>query len=513
MKTTTKIIAVTTAAVLTLAGCSSGESVDLGDGTSDATSAPASSDTLVAAIGGEPDQLDPHITSAYFSFEVLENVYDTLVEPDDSLEMQPALAESWDISDDQLTWTFTLRQGVTFHDGSPLTADDVAYSYNRIINDALTTSWRFAAVESVTAVDNSTVEIKVSQPTPNLLALIGGYKGMAIVEQSNVESGDITTNPIGTGPYSVAEYVSGDHITLTANPDYWGGAPSVDTVEFRFISDGNTAMTALKNGEIDWTDSIPVQQVESLTGDDSINLTVAPSTDYWYLAMNENRAPWNDVRVRQAVAYAIDRDAILQATTYGTGVLNQLAIPEQSGWYTEYHKYSYDPAKAQQLFDDAGFTGATLDFLATSDYPETVTTGQILADELKPYGIDVQIRTLDFATWLDEEGSGNFDMFMLSWLGNLDPDDFYYAQHRTGGGFNFQGYSNPEVDALLDAGRTETDVAARKELYAQAATMIADDVSYLYLYNPAVIQAWSPNLTGVSARADGAIRFRDAVQG
>ena len=272
-------------------------------------------------------------------------------------------------------------------------------------------------------------------------------------------------------------------------------------------------MTALKNGEIDWTDSIPVQQVESLTGDDSINLTVAPSTDYWYLAMNENRAPWNDVRVRQAVAYAIDRDAILQATTYGTGVLNQLAIPEQSGWYTEYHKYSYDPAKAQQLFDDAGFTGATLDFLATSDYPETVTTGQILADELKPYGIDVQIRTLDFATWLDEEGSGNFDMFMLSWLGNLDPDDFYYAQHRTGGGFNFQGYSNPEVDALLDAGRTETDVAARKELYAQAATMIADDVSYLYLYNPAVIQAWSPNLTGVSARADGAIRFRDAVQG
>ncbi|MBC7299219.1 MAG: ABC transporter substrate-binding protein, partial [Demequina sp.] len=233
MKTTTKIIAVTTAAVLTLAGCSSGESVDLGDGTSDATSAPASSDTLVAAIGGEPDQLDPHITSAYFSFEVLENVYDTLVEPDDSLEMQPALAESWDISDDQLTWTFTLRQGVTFHDGSPLTADDVAYSYNRIINDALTTSWRFAAVESVTAVDNSTVEIKVSQPTPNLLALIGGYKGMAIVEQSNVESGDITTNPIGTGPYSVAEYVSGDHITLTANPDYWGGAPSVNTVEFR----------------------------------------------------------------------------------------------------------------------------------------------------------------------------------------------------------------------------------------------------------------------------------------
>ncbi len=506
MKRLTTLAAASVTVALALAACSSGEAVDLGA----SSSASAGDSTLVAAIAGEPDQLDPHITSAYFSFEVLENVYDTLVEPDENLEMQPALAESWDISEDQLTWTFHLREGVTFHDGSDFTADDVVYSYDRIIDEALTPSWRFAAITDVTAVDDYTVDISVSAPTPNLLALIGGYKGMAIVEESNVTSGDITTNPVGTGPFSLAEYVSGDHITLTANAAYWGGEPSVDSVEFRFISEGSTAITALQNGEIDWTDSVPVQQVSTLVDDDSIDLFVAPSTDYWYLTLNQDREPWNDVRVRQAIAYAIDRDAILQATTYGTGVLNQLAIPEQSGWYTEYDAYSYDPDKAQELFDEAGFTGATLDFLATSDYPETVTTAQILADALEPYGIDVEIRTLDFATWLEEEGAGNFDMFMLSWLGNLDPDDYYYAQHHSEGSFNFQGYSNAEVDALLEAGRTETDTEARKEIYAEAATMIADDVSYLYLYNPAVIQAWSLDLDGVTARSDGAVRFRDA---
>jgi peptide/nickel transport system substrate-binding protein len=140
-----------------------------------------------------------------------------------------------------------------------------------------------------------------------------------------------------------------------------------------------------------------------------------------------------------------------------------------------------------------------------------VTAAQIIADNLAPLGITVNIRTVDFATWLAEEGEGNFDAFMLSWLGNIDPDDFYYAQHHTGGGSNYQGYSNAEVDQLLDQARTETDTAARKDLYAQAATTIADEASYIYLYNPSVIQAWSPKLEGYTPRSDRAIRFRDVT--
>jgi peptide/nickel transport system substrate-binding protein len=494
-------ISLVTWVVIALTGCSTGERADLGD---------ESSGNLIAAIAGEPDQLDPQKTSAYFSFEVLENVFDTLVEPDENLEMRPALAESWDVSPDQLIWTFHLRKGVAFHDGSPFTADDVVYSYRRIIDQKLANADKFSAVSGVTAADRTTVRITLKQPTPNLLTNLGGFKGLAIVQRKNVESGQIATHPVGTGPFAFQSQKSGDSITLKANPGYWGGAPKVSGVTFRFISEPSTALSALQTGEIDWTDSIPTQRVAQLKDDDSITLATTPSNDYWYLALNEARAPWNDVRVRQAIAYAIDRDAIVQATSYGTAVANQLAIPKGNPWYTPYDAYRHDVERAKSLLREAGAAPKSLDMLVTNEYPETVTAAQIIADNLAPLGITVNIRTVDFATWLDEQNNGHFDMLMMGWLGNIDPDDFYYAQHHTDGSSNAQKFSNPEVDRLLDAGRIETNRNARSGDYAKAATIIADQVSYIYLYNPSVIQAWTTRLSGYEARRDGAVRFRTA---
>jgi peptide/nickel transport system substrate-binding protein len=487
---------------IALVGCSTGSRVDLGDD---------SSGNLVAAIAGEPDQLDPHKTSAYFSFEVLENVFDTLVAPDANLEMRPALAESWNVSPDQLAWTFHLRHGVTFHDGSPLRADDVVYSFRRIIDQKLANADKFSAVTGVTAPDQSTVRITLKQPTPNLLTNLGGFKGVAIVLRRNVESGQIATHPIGTGPFAFASQKSGDSIVLKANKAYWAGAPKVSGVTFRFISEPSTALSALQAGEIDWTDAIPPQRVAALKNDDSITLAATPSNDYWYLALNEARDPWKDVRVRQAIAYAIDRDAIVQATSYGTAVANQLAIPKGNPWYTPYGAYRHDVEKAKSLLAEADAKPKNLDMLVTTEYPETVTAAQIIADNLAPLGITVNIRTVDFATWLDEQNNGHFDMLMMGWLGNIDPDDFYYAQHHTDGSSNAQKFSNPEVDRLLDAGRVETDRNARADDYAKAATIIADQVSYLYLYNPSVIQAWTTRLSGYEARRDGAVRFSTAA--
>ncbi|MBO0678329.1 ABC transporter substrate-binding protein [Mycolicibacterium sp. S2-37] len=497
-----RAVAAVTALLVAVTGCSTGERVDLGD---------AASGNLIAAIAGEPDQLDPHKTSAYFSFEVLENIFDTLVEPDADLEMRPALAESWEVSPDQRQWTFHLRRGVSFHDGSPFTADDVVFSYRRIIDEQLTNVDKFSSVTDVTAVDPATVRITVSQPTPNLLTNLGGFKGMAIVSRANVESGQIATRPVGTGPFSFAGATSGDSITLRANPDYWGSPPRISGVTFRFISEPSTALSALQAGEVDWTDSIPPQRVSQLRGDESLRLAVTPSNDYWYLALNIAKAPWNDVRVRQAIAYGIDRDAIVQATSYGTAAKNQLAIPDGNPWYTPYDTYSYDVDRAKSLLAEAKAQPQTLDMLVTSEYPETVTAAQIIADNLAPLGITVDIRTVDFATWLDEQNSGNFDMLMMGWLGNIDPADFYYAQHHTEGPNNAQKFSDPEVDRLLDAGRTETDRDKRRDVYARAATLIADKVSYIYLYNPSILQAWTPALSGYEARRDGAIRFRGAV--
>jgi peptide/nickel transport system substrate-binding protein len=214
--------------------------------------------------------------------------------------------------------------------------------------------------------------------------------------------------------------------------------------------------------------------------------------------------------VRQAIAYAIDRSAVVQATSYGTAVGNQLAIPKGNPWYTPYDTYRHDIDKAKRLLRDAGAAPKSLDMLVTSEYPETVTAAQIIADNLAPLGITVNIRTVDFATWLDEQNNGHFDMLMMGWLGNIDPDDFYYAQHHTHGTSNAQKFSNGEVDRLLDAGRVETNRNARADDYAKAATIIADEVSYIYLYNPSVIQAWTTGLSGYQARRDGAVRFRTA---
>lgn len=495
----------------TLSACGGGREVDMDDEGGD--SAGGEGGTLIAAIGGEPDQLDPHVTSSYFSFQVLENVYDTLVEPDEDLAMQPALAESWETSDDGLTWTFTLREGVTFHDGSDFTADDVVYSFNRIIDEELSTSWRFSAVKSVKAVDDTTVEIKVNQPSPNLLANIGGFKGVAIVSEDNVKSGDIKTEPIGTGPFQVDSFTPGDSIDLSANPDYWGGAPALDGVTFQFIPEASTAMAALRSGEVHWTDSVPPQEVDSLGDDDTLEVGQVGSNDYWYLATNEARPPFDDERVRQAIAYAIDREAITESVMYGNATVNQLAIPESSSWYTEYAPYSTDPDKAEELLAEAGVEDLKMEIMVSSDYPETVTAAQVIADQLDEVGIDLEIRTLDFGTWLDEQGEGNWDMLMMGWLGNIDPDDFYYGQHHSKGTNNYQKYSNPEVDQLLDEGRVETDEEARKELYAEAAQIIADEASYIYLYNPDVLQVWSTDLSGYTVRGDRAIRFRDVSLG
>jgi peptide/nickel transport system substrate-binding protein len=400
---------------------------------------------------------------------------------------------------------------VTFQDGSPFTADDVVYSYRRIIDGKLANVDKFSAVTDVSAAGGDTVVIRVKQPTPNLLTNLGGFKGMAIVQRRNVESGQIATHPVGTGPFAFVSQKSGDSITLKANPDYWGGAPKVPGVTFRFISEPSTALSALQAGEIDWTDSVPPQRVAQLENDDSVKLAVTPSNDYWYLALNEAREPWKDVRVRQAIAYAIDRKSIVQATSYGTATANQLAIPKGNPWYTPYDTYSYDIDKAKSLLSQAGAAPAKLDMLVTSEYPETVTAAQVIADNLKPLGITVDIRTVDFATWLDQQNTGNFDMLMMGWLGNIDPDDFYYAQHHTDGSSNAQKFSDPDVDRLLDAGRVETNREARQADYAKAAKTIADRVSYIYLYNPAVIQAWTPGLSGYQARRDGAIRFRTAA--
>jgi peptide/nickel transport system substrate-binding protein len=496
------------AALVLATSCSSGQSVNTGGGGGGSGGSSGGSNTLVAAVSAQPDQFDPHVTTAYASFEVLENVYDTLVVPDPGdLTMKPSLATDWTTSPDGLQWRFTLRQGVTFHDGSAFDSADVVYSYNRIIQQKLANAYRFANVTSVAADGPQAVVITVKQPTPNLLALIGSFKGMAILPEGAAEKSDLKTTADGTGPFTL---VSSDasHTVLKAFDEYWGGRPKVDGIEFRYITEPTAALTALRNGEVQWTDNIPPQQIDQLRSDDSVHLETTPSVDYWYMTMNYKREPFGNPSVRKAIATAVDRQAVTTAARFGAARANETAIPKGSFYYTDYSPYTPDAGKAQQLLQQAGVqTPVKMGLMVTDQYPETVTAAQVIASELKPIGIDVDVQTVDFATWLDRESKGDFDAFMLGWLGNIDPADFYQAQHTTGGSSNYQGYSNPQVDQLLQQGATASDQNARKQAYDQAAKTIVDDVSYLYLYNPDVVQAWSPKLKGYQIRADKAINF------
>jgi peptide/nickel transport system substrate-binding protein len=510
-------------AVLALfaAACGEGDPVDVDDPTGDDTAdetvddgdddgadgdESATGGTLVAAIGGDPDQLDPHTTTSSFAFTVLENVYDTLVQPGDDLTPEPALAASWETSDDLLTWTFTLREGVTFHDGSPLTAGDVVASFERIAEEGAN-AFRLGAVDAFEAPDDLTVVMELNRPAPNLLDQIGAFKGMAIAPAAAIEAGTLGDEPIGTGPFSFVSFTPGDNVELAANPDYWGEGPFLDGVEFRVIPDESVKLTNLETGEVDWIDSVPPQQLDQLAEDDAIVLGRVAGNDYWYMALNNAREPFDDPNVRRAIGFALDIDTITEAAKFDAATPNETAIPETSFWYLDYAPYGQDVDEAQRLLDEAGVSELTIDLMVTNEFPETVTSAQVIASQLAEVGIDVEIRTEDFSTWLADQGEGEFDAFALGWLGNIDPDDFYYAQHHSTGGFNFQGFADDEVDELLDAARVETDQDTRKDLYDQAATRIVDLASYIYFYNPEILEAWSPEVTGYETRPDVATRF------
>lgn len=472
--------------------------------------------TLTVAITADPIGFDPHKTTAHSSFQVLENVFDTLVGVGADTLPEPDLAKSWDVSEDGLTWTFHLREGVTFHNGRPLTADDVKYSLDRIMDpdEAAAPAWRMAAVESIEAPDELTVLIHLHYPYPGLLTKVGGYKGMAIVARENVEDGTIVSNPIGSGPFAFVRFVPGDRVELARNEAYWmEDRPILDGIVYRVIPDETVRLTSLTTGEVDWIDGVPPARVDALRGRDDIVVGEAPGLDYWYLGVNLDHEALGDVRVRQAIAFAIDREELAEAALWDAAEANDGPIPPDSFWYTGYHPYlgkeSMD--KATELLEDAGWAGGfKADIMVSTQYPETIRVAEVMQAQLRPLGIELEIRVLEWGTWLAEQGEGNFDTYFSGWIGNLDADDFFYAQHRTGEGFNFTGYSNPELDELLDRGRMEADEDERYAIYADVQRIIIDEAPYIYVYVPTVVHAWQPYVQGYETRPDRKLRFLNA---
>ena len=469
--------------------------------------------TLVAAWAQEPVGFDPHITSAMSSYQILTNVIDNMVTLDEEQNIVPELAESWTVSDDGLTLTFTLREGVQFSNGTPLVAGHFKTVFDRLLDPETGSgnAWRMAAVESVEAPDDLTVVLNLSAPAPGLLGHLAVSKALGVFDPASVEDGTINTRPIGTGPFMISDFQPGTSILLEKNPNYWrDGLPYLDAVDVRIIGDETVRRTALVTGEIDWAFAVPAQAVEELRGRDDVVVDAVPAGAYYYIGVNVREGPLADQRVRQAIAYAINRENIVAAAEFGNAEVTQDPIPSNSAWAFNYAPYEQDLDRARELLAEAGYAdGFDMAIMPTTEIQATIRAAQVVQADLAAVGIRAEINTLEWAEWLQEQGEGNFDTFICSWNGLVDPDDFYYAQHHTGEVFNFTGYSNPSVDELLDEARVLPTIEERKPLYEQANQMIVDDAPYIYLYNPLQIHAYAPYVQGFSTRADQSVRFHE----
>ncbi|MEJ2665612.1 MAG: ABC transporter substrate-binding protein [Deinococcales bacterium] len=467
--------------------------------------------TLIAAWAQDPVGLDPQIASARSSLEVLENVVDKLVALDAQGKVIPSLATSWEVSSDGLTWTFHLRHDVKFSNGRPMTAKDVVYTYTRMLDPATGSGQKYllGSTQSVTAPDDYTVQFHLKTPNVALVAHLAAQASVGIIAKESVDNGTINTQPIGTGPFMIADYQPGTEVVLKKNPYYWQkGLPYLNEVDIKIISDESVRQTALISGDVDWAISVPAQSLSQLRNDPNIVVDKTSAGAYWYIGVNLKNQYLKNPKVREAINYAINRKDITDAMTFGTGVPTQDPIPSSSAWAFNYAPYSYDPAKAKQLLTEAGYPdGFRMQIMPTTQYAQSVRGAQVIQQELAQVGIKVTIKNLEWAQWLQQEGKGNYDTYVCSWNGLVDPYDFFYAQQRTGQVFNFTGYSNPQVDKLLDEGNVTQGFAQRKAIYQQVNKMVVDDAPYIYLYNPANIQAYQTYVKGYAARPDQNIDF------
>ncbi len=475
--------------------------------------------TLEVALEAEPPELDPNLSSAYVDRQVMASLYDKLVDLDENGKIVPMLAKSYDISDDDLTYTFELQRGVEFHDGTPFNAEAVKFNLERYQKEDSVRSTEIEPVESVEAVDEYTVRVTLSEPYTPFLAVLTDRAGIMASPKAIKESGGrISKNPVGTGPFEFVERVRGDHITVKKNPDYWReGLPKLDKIVYNGIDDENVQYQSLQSGELDLIDSIPFVNFRDLESSGDYRVSIVPGLGYGGFYLNTKQPPFDDKLLRQAVYRLVNREAIVKAVLRNVGgTPANSPFSKQSFAYGESDDYpERSVADVQKLLEEAGKPDGFSFTYKTDPSPTSQQLGQVIQDNLKPAGISVKLEQLEFGTLLEDSESGDFQALALGWSGRIDPDLNLYDFVTTDGDFNESGYSNPEVDKLLGEARTISDEGQRKKLYDQAMQILHEDVPYVYLYhsNTTTDFAMQKNVKGFTAYPDGILRLAGVSKG
>jgi len=437
----------------------------------------AAEDTITLGMVLEPPNLDPTAGAAAAIDEVVyANVFEGLTRfgPDGSV--RPGLAASWEIGDGATTYVFHLRDGVTFHDGTAMDAEDVKFSLDRTRAEDSANAQKalFAGIETVEVIDPLTVKVTLGAPNGNF-AFNLAWGDAVIVAPESVETA--ATAPVGTGPFKFAEWLQGDHVTLARNPDYWGEPAALAKATFRFISDPTAAFAAMMAGDVDAFPNYPAPEtLAQLAADPRFRVIVGSTEGETILAMNNRQPPLDDARVRQAIAHAINRQEIIDGAMFGHGTpIGTHFAPHNPDYVDLTGLSAHDPDKSRALLAEAGVAGLKLR-LALPPPTYARRGGEIIAAQLAAVGIATEISNVEWAQWLEQVFKGkDFDLTIVS---HTEPADInIYARPD----YYFQ-YARPEFVALLDKLSTTTDPARRSAILREAQEMIAKDYVNAYLF-------------------------------
>ncbi len=479
---------------------------------------PKAPETLVWHLGAEPDLLNPITSTDAYASRIESFIYDSLIERDNvTLEWKPKMAERWEVSPDKLRFTFYLRHGIPWQDGKPVTADDVVYSYERIMDpkvDAPHLRVYYQDLEKVEKIDDLTVRFTYKKPYFLALEFCGG---IAIVPKHLFNNGEdfnkhpLNRAPVGNGPYKFVAWETGKKIVLVRNEDYWGKKPDIRKISFEIVAEDTVALQILKKGELDFAGLRPIQwvrQTDTPHFKKLFNKYQFYTPSYSFIGWNMRRPFFSDARVRKAMTMLVNRDAILEKLNFGLGrVVSGPFYFESKSYDQGVAPLPYDPEVAKKLLAEAGWKDTDGDGLLDKDgrpfrFEFLIPSGRrfaerlssILKEDLKKVGIDMEIRKIEWAVFIKNLDDRQFDAVTLSWTFGLDQDPYQvWHSTQTEKGSNFVGFQVPEADKLIEDGRVEFDRAKREAMNRRLHAIIAEVQPYTFLFS-------SPHLVALHKR-------------